>query len=214
MVWTPAAFRRRGIYLDPHDLTHDGVAVLPDPVFDDTEQGLAFSALAGKLHNRHIVGHVHVVGAIAMILAYYPDQAAISDITACFGPKGPLVAAIGDIAAENNWAATWLDDHAVSYASRAPGAGARVFDLPHLQVAVSPPDHLLALKVLAARATRDANDVRLLCTHLHINKPEQVWTIVDRFFPETQPSSRSRALVEDILTRPPRDQLDPGDGGR
>jgi hypothetical protein len=147
-------------------------------------------------------------------LGYSPDRAAISDITACFVPNGPLVTAIGEIATENNWAATWLEDLAVIYASRAPGAGARVFDHPHLQVAVSPPDHLLALKVLAARATRDANDVRFLLTHLDINKPEQVWTIVDRFFPETQPSPRSRALVEDILTRSPRDQLNPGDGGR
>lgn len=31
-VWTPAPLRRRGIYLDRHDLTSDGVCVMPEPV--------------------------------------------------------------------------------------------------------------------------------------------------------------------------------------
>lgn len=68
-VWTPAPFRRRGIYLDRHDLTSDGVCVMPEPVFNRTELQRAFTALAAKLERRGVVGQVHVVGGAAMLLA-------------------------------------------------------------------------------------------------------------------------------------------------
>lgn len=61
-IWTPAAFRRRGIYLDRHDLTHDGVTPVPDPLFDSTALRRAFTALADKFQRRNTVGHVHVFG--------------------------------------------------------------------------------------------------------------------------------------------------------
>ncbi len=60
---------------------------------------------------------------------------------------------------------------------------------------------LLAMKVLAARAVRDTDDVRFLITHLGITAAEEVWVIVNRFFPETEILPRSRALVEDVLDR-------------
>lgn len=199
IVWTPAAFRRRAIYLDRHDLTHDGVAPMPEPLFDTTELHRAFAALAQKLQHRKVVGHVHVFGGAAMILAYNPQRVVTRDIDALFTPDGPVLAAIREVAIENDWPTTWLNNQASSYASRMPGEGARVFDHPYLQVAATPPDHLLAMKVLAARATRDADDLRFLLSHLRISDPEQVWAVVDRFFPGTEPSTRSRALVEDIL---------------
>ncbi len=200
LVWTPAAFRRRGIYIDRHDLTQDGVRLTPAPLFDASELRRAFTALAEKLQHRKIVGHVHVFGGAAMILAYNPQRAVTRDIDALFTPDGPVIAAIREVAIENDWPTTWLNNQASGYASRAPGGGTRVFDHPHLQVAATPPDHLLAMKVLAARSTRDADDLRFLLNHLRITEPEQVWAVVDSFFPGTEPSPRSRALVEDILT--------------
>lgn len=199
LLWTPAAFRRRGIYLDRHDLTHDGATPMPEPLFDATDLHEAFTALADKLQRRNVIGQVHVFGGAAMLLAYNPDRAATRDIDAQFSPDGPMTAAIREIAYQNQWPTTWLNSQAVSYASRTPGEGARVFDHPHLQVAVTPPDHLMAMKTLAARATRDADDLRILFQHLNITRQRQVWPIVDRFFPDTPIPERSKALIEDLL---------------
>lgn len=197
LLWTPAAFRRRGIYLDRHDLTHDGAT--PEPHFDATDLHEAFTSLADKLQHRNVIGQVHVFGGTAMLLAYNPDRAATRDIDAQFSPDGPMNAAIREIASQNQWPTTWLTSQAVSYASRTPGEGARVFDHPHLQVAATPPDHLMAMKTLAARATRDADDLRILFQHLNITRQRQVWPIVDRFFPDTPIPERSKALIEDLL---------------
>lgn len=199
LLWTPAAFRRRGIYLDRLDLTHDGVTPVPEPLFDTTELRRAFADLAEKLQRRNVVGHVHVFGGAAMLLAYNPDRTATRDIDAVFTPDGPLVDAVREIAVENGWPTTWLNNQAAMYAARQPGEGTRVFDDPYLQVVATPPEHLLAMKVLAARAVRDTDDLRFLINHLGITVADEVWVIVDRFFPGVEIPPRSRALVEDVL---------------
>ncbi|ORW08550.1 hypothetical protein DQP56_00530 [Mycolicibacter senuensis] len=199
LLWTPASFRRRGIYLDRHDLSHDGVPVMPEPLFDVSELHRAFAALALKLQRRNIVGHVHVVGGAAMLLAYDPDRLATRDIDALFGPDGPMIAAIHEVADENHWPASWLNNQAAVYVARSPGEGIRVFDHPHLQVVATPADHLLAMKTLAARAVRDAEDLRFLVGYLGITSAAEVWAIVERFFPGVDVPQRSRDLIDDLF---------------
>jgi hypothetical protein len=65
---------------------------------------------------------------------------------------------------------------------------------------VTPPEHLLAMKVRAARALRDADDIRFLLKHLHIDRIENVKRIVSQYFPDDAISNRSVQLVEDILS--------------
>jgi hypothetical protein len=172
---------------------------MTEPLFDATDLRHALTALAAKFERRNIVGHVHVFGGAAMLLPYNPDRESTRDVDAQFAPDGPMVAAIREIVHENHWPTTWLKNQAVGYASRTPGEGPRIFDHPHLQVVVTPADHLLAMKTLAARATRDTDDLRTLIAHLHITRRAQVWAIVERFFPDTSIPARSRALIEDLI---------------
>jgi hypothetical protein len=64
---------------------------MPEPLFDLTDIRRAFEALAAKLERRRIIGHVHVYGGAAMILAYDPNRTATRDI-AQFSPDGPMIA--------------------------------------------------------------------------------------------------------------------------
>lgn len=198
-VWTPASFRRRGIYIDRADLVQDGAPPMAEPLFDRGEPRRAFTALADKLQRRRTVGHVHVVGGAAMLLAYDPERAATRAIDALFSPDGPIVAAIREVASEFGWPSTWLNNQADSYIARTPGNGSIVFDHPYLQVAATPPEHLLAMKVLAARPVRDADDIKFLLDYLSITAQADVWAVVHRYFPTTEISSRSRELVNDVL---------------
>ena len=63
----------------------------------------------------------------------------------------------------------------------------------------TPPEHLLAMKVRAARATRDVDDVMVLLRHLGAKSFSDVEEIVLRFFPDEPLSERSRMFVEDIV---------------
>ncbi|MBE5459436.1 nucleotidyltransferase [Mycobacteroides abscessus] len=207
MKWTPASFRRRGIYLDAHDLTHDGTTLPLEPVFDQPEIRAAFHLLATKLQRRKIIGHVHVIGGAAMLLAYN-SRTITRDIDAIFAPGRPVVDAVREIAREKQWPPIWLNNQTAAYSVRNPGQGLTVFDHPHLQVMATPPEHLLAMKVLAARPVRDANDALILLQHLNIRTAEPVWEIMGRYFTDTMISDRSRLFVDDII-----DRLDGGSVG-
>jgi hypothetical protein len=198
LVWTPASFRRRGIYLDRHDLTTDETRHMPEPDFDRSELHRAFTLLATKLERKRVVGHVHVVGGAAMLLAYN-SRITTRDIDALFSPDGPMLEAIDEVASEMSWPATWLNNQASGYVSRHPGEGSLVFDHPHLQVTATPPEHLLAMKVLASRSVRDRDDIQLLLNQLRITAPAGVWALVDRYFPDTVIPDRARLLIEDLL---------------
>lgn len=201
-VWTPAPFQRRGIYLDRHDLTSDGVCVMAEPVFNRTELQRAFDSLAAKLERRGVVGQVHVVGGAAMLLAYN-SRITTRDIDAVFATGGPMLKAIREVADEMNWPRTWLNNQASSYVSRTPGEGSPVFDHPFLHVVATPAEHLLAMKVIAARGVRDGQDIRLLLDRLQITSFATVWDIVHRYFPDETISPRSRLLVEDLINQQP-----------
>lgn len=200
MVWTPAAFRRHGIYLDRHDLTSDGACTMPEPVFDRNELRHAFTLLAERLERKKVVGHVHVIGGAAMLLAY--DSRVITrDVDALFAPDGPILEAVREVATQIGWPRSWLNNQASSYMSRTPGEGATVFDHPYLQVVATPADHLLAMKVLAARSVRDREDIELLLDRLKITSAATVWDTVARFFPDTEIPQRSRLLIDDLIAR-------------
>lgn len=198
MVWTPASFRRHGIYLDRHDLTSDGVSAMHEAVFTRSELRRAFTALAAKLQRRGVVGQVHVVGGAAMLLAY-DSRVTTRDIHALFSPDGPMLEAISEVADEMRWPRTWLNNQASSYVSRTPGEGSPVFDHPYLHVVATPPEHLLAMKVLASRSVRDRDDIVLLLDRLQLTTAAAVWEIVSRYFPDETISDRCRLLIEDIL---------------
>jgi hypothetical protein len=198
MVWTPAAFRRHGIYLDRHNLTSDGACTMPEPVFGRNELRHAFTLLAERLERKGVVGHVHVIGGAAMLLAY---GSRVITRDALFAPDGPILEAVREVATQIGWPRSWLNNQASSYMSRTPGEGATVFDHPYLQVVATPADHLLAMKVLAARSVRDREDIELLLDRLKITSAATVWDTVARFFPDTEITQRSRLLIDDLLVR-------------
>jgi len=65
-------------------------------------------------------------------------------------------------------------------------------------VFVASPEHLLAMKALAARP-RDAEDIRQLVQVLGLHTVDEVLASVREIFPEEAPPARLRLLLEDIF---------------
>ena len=94
----------------------------------------------------------------------------------------------------------WLNEQASSYV--APGgdsAASRVFDHPGLRVFAASPEHLLAMKALAARP-RDAEDIRQLARALGLRTVDDVLASVREIFPEEQPPARLKLLLQDVFS--------------
>lgn len=158
-----------------------------------------FVVLAQKLESQRSVGDVHLAGGAAMLLAYGSDLAT-GDADAQFAPNGPIVDAVRAIAYERNLPTTWLNEQAAMYFSPHATKGKIVFDHPFLRVTATSPEHLLAMKVLAARSTRDAVDAQRLVTLLNITTADQVVAIVQRFFPTDDPLPiRTRIMIAEQL---------------
>jgi hypothetical protein len=74
----------------------------------------------------------------------------------------------------------------------------RVFDHPGLRVAAASPEHLLAMKVLAARR-RDGDDIRFLIRRLGLTSVGQVLAVCAEVFPDEPVPDRARLILEDAL---------------
>lgn len=170
---------------------------MSDQLLDRESLRKAFTLLADKLSRKSVVGEIHVFGGAAMVLAFN-SRAATRDVDAVFEPDGHVIDSAHEVARELGLPQSWLNNQASVYVSGRAGRGTPVFDHPHLRVMVTPPEHLLAMKVRAARATRDAEDVKVLIRHLGLTTVSAVEEVVATFLPEPI-SERSKMLLEDIM---------------
>jgi predicted nucleotidyltransferase len=158
----------------------------------------AFTALGERLARRGVVADVFVVGGAAMALAY--DAARVTrDVDAMFVPHGIVVEEAGRVADDLGLPRWWLNEQASVYISGKDDPGKRrVFDHPGLRVMAASPDHIFAMKALAAR-TRDIDDLRLLADIVGVKSADAALRICAEFYPDEPVSSRSAAVLRELL---------------
>jgi predicted nucleotidyltransferase len=170
-----------------------------DPLLDRTAIQDAFRRLGDRLTHRGIVADIYVIGGAAMALAY-DARRATRDIDAVFQPHGIVLEEARAVANELGLPPWWLNEQASIYV--APGgdpAAPRVFDHPGLRVSAASPEHLLAMKVLAARR-RDMEDINYLVKHLRLSSAAEVLEVCASVFPEEPIPDRARLVIEDLFS--------------
>jgi len=65
-------------------------------------------------------------------------------------------------------------------------------------VSAASPEHLLAMKVLAARR-RDAEDIQVLVRHLGLSNPAEALAVCAEVFPDEPVPPRARLVLEDAF---------------
>jgi len=169
-----------------------------DPLLDRKAIEDAFRRLGDRLARRGVVADLYVFGGAAMALAY-DARRATRDIDAVFQPHGVVLEEARAVATELGLPQWWLNEQASVYV--APGgdeAAPRVFDHPGLRVSAASPEHLLAMKVLAARR-RDAEDIRFLVKHLRLSSAEEVLALCAEIFADEEVPARARLVLEDVF---------------
>ncbi|HEY5050461.1 MAG TPA: DUF6036 family nucleotidyltransferase, partial [Acidothermaceae bacterium] len=138
------------------------------------------------------------IGGTAMALAY-DARRATRDIDAVLVPHNVVLEEAHALAAELGLPQWWLDEQASIYV--APGGDAEAplsFDHPGLRVSTASPEHLLAMKTIAARQ-RDIEDLRILIGMLGLTTAEQVIAVCSRVFPDELLPDRARLALEDLF---------------
>lgn len=170
----------------------------PEPVLDHETIREALRRLGDRLAYRGVVADLHVFGGAAMALAYDLRRSTRDD-DALIQPNGAVLAEAQAVATEMGLPAWWLNEQASAYA--APGGDPNaplVFENPGLRVHAASPEHLLAMKVQAARR-RDAADIELLVKHLGLTTVDSVLAVCAEVFPDGPVPDRAVGLLRELL---------------
>ena len=178
---------------------------MPEPI-DRGHLRDALHRLAELLAREGTVGEIYIFGGAAMVLGYRA-RFATRDVHALFEPREKIHRAAVEVAEEMGLPRWWLNDQATEYLPRSRDEKARLlFDHPNLRVTVVSPEHLLAMKALAARTYADLDDIKLLCEMRSVTDVREVEEICQRIYPDEPLSDRSRIVIEDILSQLERER--------
>jgi hypothetical protein len=133
--------------------------------------------LGRRLQARDITGSIYVAGGAAVALEF-SQRRVTRDIDALFGPAEAVREEADAMAAERGLPPTWLSDRVRAFLPPGEDAGARVFSVPGLNVAVASARYLLAMKMAAGRP-QDLHDLILIFRELGITKAEEAAYIAE-----------------------------------
>jgi predicted nucleotidyltransferase len=158
----------------------------------------AFTALGERLARRGVVADLFVVGGAAMAMAY--DATRVTrDVDAMFVPHGVVVEESRAVAEELGLPPWWLNEQASVYVSGKDDPGKRrVFDHPGLRVMAASPQHIFAMKALAAR-TRDVDDLRSLAALAGVSSVDDALRLCRDFYPEEAVSGRAQGVLQELF---------------
>jgi hypothetical protein len=153
--------------------------------------------LNDELRALDVKGEIYLYRGAVMCVAFNA-RPQTKDVDAVFEPVRHIRGAAGRIAERHGLPKDWLN-HAVKM-FLTPHEKRMLFDMPHLKVFIPPPEYLLAMKVLAARAnTMDRSDIEFLIGRLNLKTSAQVLDIVRHYYPHKQVKPATRAVIEELL---------------
>lgn len=154
-------------------------------------------ALERKLSAAGVKGEICLYGGTVMCVVY-DARPATRDIDAVFVPTREVRAAAAEVAREQGLPDDWLNDGVKGFVVE---HSTRVFlDLPALKVFVPEADYLLAMKTLAARVDgTDREDVRFLIKQLGLTAPDQVFGILEQYYPNQRIKPATQFFIEELF---------------
>lgn len=156
-----------------------------------------FEGLNAELRQQGVVGEIGICGGAVMCLVFNARQST-KDVDGVFEPTAEIRAAATRVAQELGVPADWLNDAAKGYFSGEPPRQT-VLNLSHLRVWAPSAEYMLAMKCVAARFdSRDKEDVVFLMKHLDLRLPEQVFAIIQEYYPHRLVPAKTQFLVEEL----------------
>ena len=151
-----------------------------------------------KLKIRNEKGEIGLVGGTVMCLVY-DVRAATKDIDAIFVPTQIIRQLAAEIAEEESLPEGWINDGAKAYI-RSHFQRRVVLNLSNLLVWSPEPKYMLAMKCISARwDTSDKDDVIFLIKHLKLGQAEDVFEIIEQFYPKSMIPPKAKFFVEEVF---------------
>lgn len=171
--------------------------------FDRTKIIELLTELGRRLSSKGVAGRLYIVGGAAMALEF-DTRRTTRDIDAVLHPPTTVAQEAAAMATELSLPPGWLSSAASAFVPL-PDEDPVSLDIEGLEVAVSSPANLLAMKMAAGRP-QDLTDLVVLFRHLKIRNPEQAVDIAKRMYGEDSvvlsgPRESLLLLAESVLAQ-------------
>ncbi len=158
----------------------------------------SFSLLNDELKKKKVKGEVLLCGGAVMCLVFNTREST-KDVDAIFEPTSELREAAKIVAKKLNLPSDWLNDGAKGFFSPKFEKNS-VYTGTHLSVYSPQPEYILAMKCISARYdSQDSDDVRFLVELLEFNTPQEVFDIIELYYPKKQIPAKTQFFIEEIL---------------
>lgn len=158
--------------------------------------------LADELAAVGETGELFLVGGAALALGYDAREST-RDVDALFEPKLAVYEAAARVGVRAGLDAGWLNDAMKGFLHGDDVDRRMVMEWPSLLVFVASPRYLLAMKLLAARVERDADDIELLLQLSGISEVEEALDLVEAAYGTGCVPVKTALLLEAILSAEP-----------
>ncbi|THV28710.1 hypothetical protein [Glycomyces paridis] len=139
-----------------------------------------------------------LVGGAVMALAYNTRRAT-RDLGAVFEPKQVVYAAAKRVAERNGLPEDWLNDAVKGFLPGSDPNATLLFEKPGIAVRVASPRYLFAMKAVAARITRDADDLIQLYGLAGFASVEEALGCVEEYYPPHLLTPKTEFIVRELL---------------
>lgn len=158
-----------------------------------------FNQVNHLLRERGELGEIGIVGGAVMCLVYN-TRAATKDVDGVFEPSSVIRDIARQIALGESLPPDWLNDAAKGFIM--PGfTKQEILTLSNLRIWAPEPRYMLAMKCISARwDTADRDDVIFLIKELKIKKPQEVFDIIEAYYPKNQILPKTKFLIEEVLS--------------
>ena len=161
-----------------------------------------FAALNEELEAMGVTGEVGICGGAVMCLVFQTRQAT-KDVDAVFHPTKEIRQACHRVAEKWGVEPDWLNDAAKAFFHVDPPRQ-DVLSFPYLRVWAPVPEYMLAMKCVSARFdSLDRDDTEFLIRHLKLSRPEEVFQIIEKYYPHELVPPKTQFLVEELLSQKP-----------
>jgi len=157
-----------------------------------------FEQLNVLLRARGEVGEVGIVGGAVMCLVYNA-RAVTKDVVGIFEPASIIRELARQVAESESLPPDWLNDSAKGFIM--PGfVQQEVLALSNLRVWAPEPRYMLAMKCISARwDSSDRDDVQCLLKLLGLKDPQEVFAIIESYYPNNRIPPKTQFLLEELL---------------
>ena len=164
---------------------------------DEIESALA--ELADQLSARNVKAKIYLIGGAVMMLAF-DARFSTGDIDGAIHPTDDVLAVAAEIGERRGLGAEWLNNSAPQFIPvfKEPN-WQPIFKSGNVEIVAADERSMLAMKMRAARGSRDRPDINFLVKRCGITSVAEALELYREFFPEDPLPDRTLPLLDEAI---------------